>query len=1114
VKIFSRPPSNQKKSDNFQLVESHRPYLEAGNYVASAFHDLNTGQGGENFKAKPLKLYVFGDRFSLPESSVKSVFPPNGIRGTFDNVLPQVLLNRSSLPWERMPLHMGEDDLISPSWLALLVFSEEEAAKVHCHTVCVDGDEKIPHLADGKADFGAGMRPEPGQHDSDQVQVIDLPLGLLKSILPRYDDLPCLAHVRRISEGNAGDGLSIRPAEGRDDATEPGTGPAPAIGDEVAVVVANRLPPKNSQCVVHLVSLEERYRHADLSSEDTAHRTPIEIKSQKLADWLGQAHEKREKVQSLGVDLSLVSGPMARLWVVDDRDHPRKNDAVIVENGDLLNRDETDDYCDELLGTDPVWKAELKKNGRVQILEQLSFQGKALGLFEVTVYDDKWKRVNFDDPDIEFIEKHTPYIEARYEMVVSIAGQSTEETKFSHLVNAWIGDAGLEILHAVILQLQTDFPEFPQDELTDDLREMMQFRDFLSGEINTQLTKARAKKKLADKPTPALDVRIVLLEKHAERLKDKVISLRLELSGILVEARMTLANEGDITATLSKRVPRKAASVRALRNEPVFLADGVGDDEPVRLVSLNSWTFYNKGEERGFTRELLDLNAKEKQLLDRNEATIYYETGGNFHVKIPIIPDDTNAADAALMAAGQAYLQAGSVGLPHATRNGEKTLSWYRGPFVPTAFKPPTLPLPARGPDEMLVYDAELGMFDVSYAAAWEIGRLSTLKDNDFAMTLFQWKRDHARTLAHLRQKFDHDYLPLIQQTGPSAPPKKLMDGFDRLTRLEPVPFNYLVPDEDMLPVDSIRFFDVDPLWLEALRDGAFSVGRVLAKDHLDDIAMKERLTPPAMLSGMLMRSSVVRDWPNLRINGYTSIDRDLVNMSKHPNYEPDTLTLERFVPLGEDVMLCLFSDPKRLHRSIEMVDIHLPAEVLHSGLEASANDKKSPPPRTKRLHNPQNGLPLHAYVSMGSAGVPDGMASVYQIEASSKRMFRLMGISDPDCIALMTLRNQCFDTIEDLAKAIKELNLSSPNIASYLTPFFCPKTAKEQVIEDIKFRDAGVDTVLDVTRLMDEIASRTSGVYERDHRFSGADFALQMLDLPPLVRFVRPEQEDSEASQ
>ena len=58
---------------------------------------------------------------------------------------------------------------------------------------------------------------------------------------------------------------------------------------------------------------------------------------------------------------------------------------------------------------------------------------------------------------------------------------------------------------------------------------------------------------------------------------------------------------------------------------------------------------------------------------------------------------------------------------------------------------------------------------------------------------------------------------------------------------LEGIPFHYLVPDERLLPPESLKFFVVDPAWLAALRDGAFSIGRVLPGDRVADKARARR---------------------------------------------------------------------------------------------------------------------------------------------------------------------------------------------------------------------------------------------------------------------------------
>ena len=39
------------------------------------------------------------------------------------------------------------------------------------------------------------------------------------------------------------------------------------------------------------------------------------------------------------------------------------------------------------------------------------------------------------------------------------------------------------------------------------------------------------------------------------------------------------------------------------------------------------------------------------------------------------------------------------------------------------------------------------------------------------------------------------------------------------------MPFSYLVPDAELLPLESIRFFYLDRAWTDALVQGALSVG-------------------------------------------------------------------------------------------------------------------------------------------------------------------------------------------------------------------------------------------------------------------------------------------------
>ena len=54
--------------------------------------------------------------------------------------------------------------------------------------------------------------------------------------------------------------------------------------------------------------------------------------------------------------------------------------------------------------------------------------------------------------------------------------------------------------------------------------------------------------------------------------------------------------------------------------------------------------------------------------------------------------------------------------------------------------------------------------------------------------------------------------------TGTSSIPAEVIDWLARLRLLHGVPFAYLVPDADLLPPESVRFFYLDRDWTDAAR--------------------------------------------------------------------------------------------------------------------------------------------------------------------------------------------------------------------------------------------------------------------------------------------------------
>jgi hypothetical protein len=319
----------------------------------------------------------------------------------------------------------------------------------------------------------------------------------------------------------------------------------------------------------------------------------------------------------------------------------------------------------------------------------------------------------------------------------------------------------------------------------------------------------------------------------------------------------------------------------------------------IRLVSLKSWSFTCESHDKSFTQLLHGLDSKPSTLR---------------------LPDGTATA--------KKFFSEGYVAVPHYFRAGHQNLAWFRGPLIPGNNESSEMDLPARSADGLVRYDTEFSMFDVSYAAAWELGRLLALQDKDLSIGLYQWKRQQAQRKARDKQRLLHSHLPY--QSVTTVPlPKEISDWFESLRKLEKVPFNYLVPDERMLPPESIRFFRVDPDWVECLTDGALSIGRV-ASSHREADRLLGEDNPTAgsgyMLTGFLLRSEVVSGWPGLIADGFFDVD----------GKDAHRLTRTRLERLAPGVLICLFEGDREVAR----VDIYTKPETLHFGFSTDGRTR------------------------------------------------------------------------------------------------------------------------------------------------------------------------------
>lgn len=160
----------------------------------------------------------------------------------------------------------------------------------------------------------------------------------------------------------------------------------------------------------------------------------------------------------------------------------------------------------------------------------------------------------------------------------------------------------------------------------------------------------------------------------------------------------------------------------------------------------------------------------------------------------------------------------------------------------------------------------------------------------------------------------------------PVEPPPNadaIVERLEALARLEGIPFSHLVPDERLLPAESIRFFTTDPNWIASLLFGALSIGRSASHDrdhdHVNASALvdDDRLVMAKRdLNGFLLRSPELAGWDELEIRG-SVLD---------PTGKRREVPIDHHRMLSNEVRLVLFAD------DIDLVEVRQPPEAIHFG--------------------------------------------------------------------------------------------------------------------------------------------------------------------------------------
>ena len=321
----------------------------------------------------------------------------------------------------------------------------------------------------------------------------------------------------------------------------------------------------------------------------------------------------------------------------------------------------------------------------------------------------------------------------------------------------------------------------------------------------------------------------------------------------------------------------------------------------VRLVSLTSWHFSCIEQKYTFANMIKELK--------NNHSSFRLPTNSN--------PD------------AETFLKEGFVPVNHNLRQGGKTISWYRGPFTPGNVSD-IITLPIRASDALLRFYKETGMFDVGYASAWELGRLMALQSPTFSSKLYEWKRLRYQYTKYQNNRKEQEDHPLKKPNFSIGMPEFLENWFNNLSHLKGLPFKYLIPDEKLLPKESIRFFHVDKKWVKCLLDGAYSIGRISTFDLNYDKNTSPTI-PYNNATGVLIRSDIVSGYPGLLVDAYSDNARNTRLNKLNHQY------------LSKNILLCLFEG------NILSLDIHQKPEMLHFALEVSSESNSNTYTKTLR---------------------------------------------------------------------------------------------------------------------------------------------------------------------
>lgn len=468
------------------------------------------------------------------------------------------------------------------------------------------------------------------------------------------------------------------------------------------------------------------------------------------------------------------------------------------------------------------------------------------------------------------------------------------------------------------------------------------------------------------------DLMLEVVAQSGDNIEIQVMSLKRE-SSVLVANRF--AQSADTPTGEGRNIAMVISLERYIDDASFEQIKTLPDSSLMRFVVLTSWEFTCREDKVNFEERTQAIDANALKYADE---------------------------DIAKLADFKAFLESGRVPLEHRLRNNDRSMSWYRGPIVPNPIteenwdnvqltqeemgrlqatdEQANETFVSTDADKLLRYFPEDGMLDATYSAAYELGRMLSLQQPEYLNALRQYKKQvtrHAKLIAddeyRLSLQFDlslqSQALPYgsISDSSETAKREAIFEWLGELGSLSAVPLWYLLPDERLLPCDSLRTGFIDPRWIQALWLGALSIdGRPkVTYQLLQDAWETQKASLPK--TAAFVRSDVLEAYPELLVK-FRNLDESKADLPDGKQVNLKTLVLDRSSSVQAGIDL---EETKRdfedkytdfieshptlgiqhrydLHRDVSLflvddafdyVSIELPAESLHYGADVDEDE-------------------------------------------------------------------------------------------------------------------------------------------------------------------------------